>query len=263
VQKQAARSSGAKGNRGYVAEGLEAAGGDQPDLKESFAMGRPKPPPGGEAQGGMRFEPNVWPVELPRFKAMMEIYYQEMEALSFRLLRIFARALKLPDEYFAPHFASHSSAMRLHHYPKQTTQPLPGQIRIGAHTDYGAFTILKVKKTLGARGFQVLTRREKWIEVEPENDAFLINIGDLMMTWTNDKWQSNLHRVVNPADPAENVDRYSVPFFVLPNYDALIECIPSCREPNQLPKHAPILAGDYRAKKFEELYKRAQARQAN
>ncbi len=262
AHKLQAKSPGARGNRGYVAEGAEAAGGDQPDLKESFAMGRLEPPPGGEAQGGMRFEPNIWPAEPPAFKDVMERYYREMEALSVRLLRIFARALRLPEGYFAPLFAAHSSAMRLHHYPRQTTQPLPGQIRIGAHTDYGAFTILKVKKVPGARGFQVFTKQSEWIDVEPQDDSFLINIGDLMMTWTNDKWQSNLHRVVNPADPSENVDRYSVPFFVLPNYDALIECIPSCLDPGQPPKHAPILAGDYRAKKFEELYKRAEARRA-
>jgi isopenicillin N synthase-like dioxygenase len=258
AEKMKARSRVGKGNRGFIAEGVEAAD-EKPDLKESYAIGRLQPlPEGGKtADAAGKLEPNIWPAHPPAFKAAFEAYYREMEALSFRLLTLFEIGLKLPPGYLAPLFSEHASILRVHYYPKQKVVPLPGQIRIGAHTDYGAFTILKVKKAPGARGFQVLSKQDHWIDVEPHDDSFLINIGDLMMTWTNDKWQSNMHRVINPKDESENVARYSVPFFVQPNFDALIECIPSCLDPGERPKHPPITAGDYRAKKMAGLYARA------
>ncbi len=258
ADKLKARSPTVKGNRGYIAEGAEVVD-KKPDLKESFAMGRLAPPPeNGKATDATRkFEPNVWPDDLPGFKSAFEGYYREMEALSFRLLHLFEIALRLPGGYFKPLFSEHASILRVHHYPKQTVAPLPGQIRIGAHADYGAFTILKVKKGPGARGFQVLSKQNNWIDVEPHDESFLINIGDLMMNWTNDKWQSNVHRVINPKDDSENVGRYSVPFFIQPNYNALIECIPSCLETGASPRHSPISAGDYRAQKMAGLYARA------
>jgi isopenicillin N synthase-like dioxygenase len=250
VEKATAHSTVAKGNRGYIAEGVEAA--DQaPDLKESFAMG-----PLDRHAGGPELERNIWPAEPTGFQAAFETYYREMERLSLRLLALFERALDLPPDRLAPMFSRHASILRMHHYPEQAVAPQPGQIRIGAHTDYGAFTILKVKTGPGARGFQVLTKQKHWIDVEPHDDAFLINIGDLLMNWTNDRWQSNVHRVVNPKDKSENVARYSVPYFVQPNHDALIECIPTCLTPGSSAKYQPITAGEYRAKKIAGLYKR-------
>jgi isopenicillin N synthase-like dioxygenase len=257
AEKMKACSPIRKGNRGYIAEGVEVVDA-KPDLKESFAMGRLTPPESSRAmEAAPRFESNVWPDDPPAFKSAFEAYYREMEALSFRLLDLFEVALRLPRGYFTPLFSEHASILRVHHYPKQTVAPLPGQIRIGAHADYGAFTILKVKKGPGARGFQVLSKQNNWIDVEPHDESFLINIGDLMMTWTNDKWQSNVHRVINPKNDSENVGRYSVPFFVQPNYTALIECIPSCLESGASPRHPPISAGDYRAQKMAGLYARA------
>jgi isopenicillin N synthase-like dioxygenase len=258
AEKMSARSPVGKGNRGYIAEGVEAAD-NKPDLKESFAIGRltPVPENGQTKDAARKFEPNIWPANPPAFRPAFEAYYRAMEALSFRLLHLFEVALRLPASYFTPFFSEHASILRVHHYPKQIVPPLPGQIRIGAHSDYGALTILKVKKAPGARGFQVRSKQGDWIDVEPHDDSFLINIGDMMMTWTNDVWQSNVHRVINPKDESENVGRYSVPFFVQPNYDALIECLPSCLQPDASPHHPPITAGDYRARKMAGLYARA------
>jgi isopenicillin N synthase-like dioxygenase len=258
-EKIESKSAVGQGNRGYVAEGVEAAD-EKPDLKESFAIGRIHPPKSTGMPGQPKFEPNIWPARPPDFRSAFEEYYKAMEQLAFRLIAIYERALKLSPGHLATLFSEHASIVRVHHYPAQKVAPLPGQIRIGAHTDYGAFTILKVKKVPGARGFQVLTKQKEWIDVEPHDDSFLINIGDLMMTWTNDKWQSNLHRVINPTEESENVERFSVPYFAQPNYDALIQCISSCLEPGEQPKYEPISAGAYRAKKFEQLYERARAR---
>jgi isopenicillin N synthase-like dioxygenase len=257
AEKLLARSSVERGNRGYIAEGIEAADA-KPDLKESYAIGRLTPLPDNSKtkDAGRKFEPNIWPANPPAFKAAFEAYYREMEALTFRLLHLFEVALHLPAGYFTPLFSEHASILRVHHYPKQIVPPQPGQIRIGAHADYGAFTILKVKRAPGARGFQVRSKQGTWIDVEPHDDSFLINIGDMMMTWTNDEWQSNVHRVINPKEESENVGRYSVPFFVQPNYDALIECLPSCLATGASPRHPPITAGDYRAQKIAGLYAR-------
>ena len=135
--------------------------------------------------------------------------------------------------------------MRLNYYPGQTVPPSPGQLRASAHTDYGGFTILSGEDVPG--GLQVRTRGGDWVDVPTSPTSFVVNIGDLLMRWTNDRWLSNLHRVVNPP-PGEGQSRarLSIAFFNHPNYDALIECLPS-----QGPAlHPPVRSGDYRDLKY-------------
>jgi isopenicillin N synthase-like dioxygenase len=135
--------------------------------------------------------------------------------------------------------------MRLNYYPAPSTAPVPGQLRAGAHTDYGGFTILSGEDVPG--GLQVLTRSGEWIDVPTRPHVFVVNIGDLLMRWTNDRWLSNMHRVVNPpAGDARSHARLSIAFFNHPNYDALIECLPS----QGASKHAPVLSGEYRDLKY-------------
>jgi isopenicillin N synthase-like dioxygenase len=122
------------------------------------------------------------------------------------------------------------------------------QTRSGAHTDYGALTILLAEKALG--GLQVKLRNGGWVDVEPQPSSFIINIGDLMAMWTNDRWVSNLHRVSNPpASPGHSTRRLSVAYFAHANYDALIRCIPTCMSATGGAKHPPVLAGEHRAAK--------------
>jgi isopenicillin N synthase-like dioxygenase len=133
--------------------------------------------------------------------------------------------------------------MRLNYYPAQASLPRPGQLRASAHTDYGGFTILSGEDVPG--GLQVRTRSERWIDVPTSPTTFVVNIGDLLMRWTNDRWLSNLHRVVNPP-AAGHGPRLSIAFFNHPNYDALIECLPS-----QGPaRHPPVFSGEYRDTKY-------------
>ena len=102
-------------------------------------------------------------------------------------------------------------------------------------------------------GLQVRTHNAEWVDVETRPEFFIINIADQLMRWTNDKWLSNMHRVVNP-DPASRPrrGRLSVGYFFQPNYDAVIECIPTCTGPNDPPKYAPVIAGKYRDLKYEQ-----------
>jgi isopenicillin N synthase-like dioxygenase len=141
----------------------------------------------------------------------------------------------------------HITAARLNFYPAQQTSPKPGQLRAGAHTDYGTFTILNGENVPG--GLQVLSKSGGWIDVETDADNFVVNIGDLLMRWTNDRWISNTHRVVNPPSPvAARAKRLSIAFFHQPNYDALIECIaPLCQA-----KYPPVRSGEYRDRKYRQ-----------
>jgi isopenicillin N synthase-like dioxygenase len=247
-------------NRGYIPVGAEAVGrtyggdaGAPPDLKEAFVVGRLDAPAetGTVSHAHIQFAPNVWPDRPPAFRERISRYYVELEKLAFRLMRIFASALRLPEPYFEPFFSAHNAVMRLQNYPAQKAAPLEGQLRIAAHTDYGAFTILKGDERVG--GLQVLSKEGSWVEIAPRDDAFVINIGDLMRTWTNDRWQSNLHRVINPRlDSADNVDRLTIPFFVNPNYDARIECLPTCVDPGAQATYPPMLAGEHRMNKLKK-----------
>ena len=128
-------------------------------------------------------------------------------------------------------------------------------MRAGAHTDYGTFTILNGENVPG--GLQVRAKSGdksgdqsgEWIDVETDPGSFVVNIGDLLMRWTNDRWISNTHRVVNPpATVAARAKRLSIAFFHQPNYDALIECI---APPGQA-KYPPVVSGEYRDHKYRQ-----------
>jgi isopenicillin N synthase-like dioxygenase len=166
-----------------------------------------------------------------------------MAALAARLLEHMAEALGLPSLHFAPLIDRHVSALRLLDYPELDLPPLPGQLRAGAHTDYGTLTILKSEDVPG--GLQVKLRNGGWVDVHPPADGFVCNIGDLMMRWTNDRWLSSLHRVVNPP-AGDGRARLSIAFFNHPNYDVTIECLAS----QGAARHTAVRSGDYRDLKY-------------
>ena len=114
--------------------------------------------------------------------------------------------------FLMPYFNEHACVLRAQHYPHQDRDPKPGQLRGGAHTDYGAMSIVAADGAPG--GLQARSRGGEWIDVRPKPGAFVVNIGDLMMTWTNDRWLSNLHRVANPPrTPEVDNRRQSMTFF--------------------------------------------------
>ena len=127
----------------------------------------------------------------------------------------------------------------------------PGQLRAGEHTDYGTITILRPENVPG--GLQVLDRSGAWLDVRTVPGSYVINIGDAMQYWTNDRWISTLHRVVNPPrDLAGSTRRQSIVFFHTPNDDALIECLPTCHDAANPPRYAPVAAGEHLRRKSEQ-----------
>ena len=215
-----------------------------PDLIEAFTFGRFDLPqtPYYMAHRETWFEPNIWPVRPPGFRERLCTYYRTMESLAETLMRIFALALDMPETFFADKIDRHITAMRLNHYAEASRPPLPGQLRAGAHTDYGSLTILLATDAAG--GLQVRVGDGTWCDVAPVPGTFIVNLGDLMAQWTNDRWVSTLHRVVNPP-PAHRAGsrRASIAFFHQPNHDALIECLPTCRQSDDPPRYAPTTSG--------------------
>jgi isopenicillin N synthase-like dioxygenase len=241
--------------RGYKAVGFEAlAAGNAldtpPDLKEYYHFGRAAIPDSayytGE-QGRKHFYANQWPAQPRGFAEAADAYYRAMETLSVTLCRISALALDLPEGFFDDKIDRHITAARINYYPRQDNPPAEGHLRAGAHTDYGMLTILSGES---APGLQVLTRSGNWVDVPTDKYRFVCNIGDLLMRWTNDRWVSNSHRVLNPPrEMAQASSRMSIAFFHHPNYDAKIECIPGCAG-DAPPRYEPVLSGDFRDYKY-------------
>jgi isopenicillin N synthase-like dioxygenase len=253
--------------RGYKAVGFEAlAAGNSldtpPDLKEYYHFGRPQVPDDpyftGE-QGRRHFFPNQWPQRPAGFAEAADAYYVAMESLSVTLCRISALALGLPERFFDDKIDRHITAARINYYPRQDDPPAEGQLRAGAHTDYGMLTILSGES---APGLQVQTRSGEWVDVATDKYRFVCNIGDLLMRWTNDRWVSNTHRVLNPPrEQARAASRMSIAFFHHPNYDAKIECIPGCAG-DAPPKYEPVLSGDFRDYKYAVTRATSEKKQA-
>lgn len=224
------------------AEALAATRGDAApgDYKESLNWG-PRLPGG------------PWPGRPPGLEAAFADYFRAMEDLARALRRILCRAIGLPPDHFEPAFAAHLSALRVIDYPEQRTAPLPGQLRAGAHTDYGFMTILRSEASPG--GLQVQRRDGTWIDAPAIDDAFVINIADALMRWTNDTWVSTPHRVVNPPPGTPGATRrQSIPFFVNPGHDTLIECLPAFCGPGRPARYAPITYGDYIALRTRQAF---------
>ena len=186
----------------------------------------------------------MWPEELPEFQATWTAYYRHMEELAGTLMRIFAMALGMDEHYFDDKIDRHITNFSMLHYPPQDVAPLPGQLRAGAHTDYGSLTIVKPDGAEG--GLQVRTKDGGWLDVPHVPGAFVVNLGDLMAEWTNDRWVSTLHRVVNPSRSAgAAARRLSMAFFHQPNYDAVIQCLPTCAEAGRPPRYMKTTSGEH------------------
>ena len=204
-----------------------------------------------EAQ--LSYWPNTIPTEPAGVDdAVIEIY-RDFERLSADLLRIFALALDMPEGHFADKIDRHFSILSCHHYPALTEPPLPNQLRTGAHTDFGAMTILAMTEAKG--GLEVNMPDGSWAGVQATSDELVVNLGDMMARWTNDRWRSTLHRVVNPPDLSDAMSRrQSIGYFMHPNYDALVECFPTCLAPGEAPRYPAITAGEHIAMKIEKSH---------
>jgi isopenicillin N synthase-like dioxygenase len=192
---------------------------------------------------------NLWPAEPAAFEPVWKRYFALMEELAGKMLNIFAVALGLPEDWFDDKVHQHLGTMAANRYPAQPEAPADGQIRARAHVDFSTLTILYQDGSPG--GLQVHRRGVGWIDVPARPGSFVVNLGDLMGRWTNDVWVATPHRVVNPSRADAMTERYSLPFFHLPNHDAVIEPIPTCVTPQNPARYAPVLAGDWAAARRE------------
>jgi isopenicillin N synthase-like dioxygenase len=222
------------------------------DLNESFMVGPVEPVDpvyAAAPAAGMHFAPNLWPERPANFRPVATRYYRAMSGLAQVLMRLFALGLGLQEGFFDTRIDRHISRLRLRNYPAQVTKPLPGQLRAGAHSDYGSLTILATEDRPG--GLQARNAAGEWVDVPAIPGTFIVNLGDLMARWTNDAWVSTLHRVVNPPeDLAADSRRISLVFFHNPNYDADVSCIPTCLKPGDKPKYPPTTSGEHLRRLF-------------
>ena len=256
-QKMRARPVGEVAPRGYAAMASKGLAGtlgvDAPkDLREQFMLGTSRTMPAGAQaypHAAGCYAANIWPEQPASYRAVFTKLYAEMERLAGRLMRIFALGLGLDEDYFEDKLDHHFSVLGSNHYPRLTAPPLPGQLRTGAHSDFGSLTILC--PTPGPGGLQVQMGDGAWRDVQPLPGTLIINLGDMMARWTNNRWRSTLHRVANPADDEAAMSRrQSIAFFCHPNYDAEIACLAGCSGPGDPPRFEPILAGEHMRQKM-------------
>jgi isopenicillin N synthase-like dioxygenase len=241
-------------NRGYIPHGDERLarlhGNETPaDLKEMFAIGPydlPDDPYFTGPAAYPSFAANLWPARPASLRPALEAYWRGVEGLARTLCCVFALALDLPPKYFADKTDRHISQLRLMHYPPPLRAPLPGQLRAGAHSDLGMMTLIYSDNDIG--GLEVMDRAGHWVAAPPSGDAFTVNLGDLMARWTNDRWRSTLHRVVNPAASDQGRSRrLSLGMFFIPNYDAEIAPLPNSNGDIRYP---PTTVAAYRTERF-------------
>ncbi|CAN5681611.1 2-oxoglutarate and iron-dependent oxygenase domain-containing protein [soil metagenome] len=232
--------------RGYSAKGTEGFGYSMdveqpPDLMEALTMGLDELPDDAayHTDDHQSFAPNIWPDDQPELRPAMLEYYGYAERTVHRITSLMAQALGMPADYFEPFTDRSMDALRVNWF-EGSEAVLPNQFGVGAHTDYGVTTLLLADQT---PGLQVYVGDE-WIPVLPVEGALLVNIGDLMARWTNDRWRSTLHRVQPVQSLAgKYAKRRSIPFFHEGNFDAYVECLPTCCGPDNPAKYPPITSG--------------------
>lgn len=248
-------SSSARGYHALRTKNLAKTLGydNPPDLREQFYIGplESRAMEFAHIAGAEKlYAENIWPQTPTGYKEVFSEYYRQLERLGGTLMRIFAVALGVDEGFFADKIDRHFSTLPANHYPEPDGDPLPNQIRAGEHTDFGSLTILAVNGRAG--GLQVHLKDGSWLDVTAEPNEFVINIGDMMQRWTNDRWLSNRHRVVNPPrNQRAGTKRMSMGYFLHPNYDAEIACLPTCLGPGEPERYPPVRAGDMMRRKLE------------
>ncbi|QBB71348.1 isopenicillin N synthase family oxygenase [Pseudolysobacter antarcticus] len=246
--KQRYQIKGSGGARGYTAVGVETAKDSKyPDLKEFWHIGREIPR---DSKYADVMPPNIWPSEIADFQRYGYGLFDALDRLGSRVLHALALHIDLPENYFDDKTNNGNSILRPIHYPPITQLDIPN-VRAGAHEDINFITLLV---GASAAGLEVLTREGDWLPITTTGDAIVVNIGDMLQRLSNHVYPSTTHRVTNPQGPDARKPRYSVPYFLHPNPDFLIETLPQCvtaENPNRYPE--PILSHDYLMQRLREI----------
>ena len=245
--------------RGWVGPGLESNAATYgvdtpPDLKETYTYGPVDIPDPTLPEVAPRwFAPNRWPDDQAGFQEAGEAWWRSARGLADTLLEIFAVGLGLPADHLVDRCAATTSSVSINWYWPRSAAAAPeeGQFRIGPHTDFGTLTILD--RQPGEGGLQIKDADGTWVDAPVIPGSLIVNTGDMMRQWTNDRWCSNEHRVLPPPASAPNEELLSLIFFHEPDHDTVIEPLPTCVSDDNPGRYRPITAGDYLAAKMDAL----------
>ena len=249
--KKSALYSADSGNRGYIpmkGESLDPT--KAPDLKEAFNIGLELEPDDPEMLNGTKSRAlNRWP-DMPGFRETMLDYYDAVWDLGRKLHSAFATDIGIETDFFDDKMDRPMATLRLLHYPARPEALEDGQLGAGEHTDYGCVTLLATDEV---GGLEVRKRNGEWVSAPFIPNSYVCNIGDCLMRWTNDIYVSTPHRVVSPPGR----ERFSVAFFLDPNPEAIVECLPGCASEDNPTKYPPIRGDDYLESKLNPTYEKA------
>ena len=238
-------------SRGFEALGAQTLDAQaHPDLKESFYCGLAYPDDHPYVRAGYQtYGHNQWPPQLPEAPARCEAYMQAMLALARRLMQLMALSLGLAETYFDPSNGSPMVTLRMVRYPPHPEGADERTFGAGAHTDWGALTLL-AQDSHG--GLEVCTPSGEWIDATPLPGTLVVNLGDMIPRWTNGLYHSNPHRVRNRH--SGGAARHSIPFFYEPDYLAPIEPVPGTVAPGETPRYSPCTAGEHLRQMYLKTY---------
>ena len=232
------------GERGYTPFGREHAKNNKfPDLKEFWHVGRELPR---EHNLSSYFAPNIWPNDLPEFNHVFHSLFQALDDTGRIMLQALTIPLDVDKDYFTRMTDTGSSILRLLHYPPLMKGTDPNCIRAAAHEDINLITLLV---SASSSGLELLDRNGEWLAIETSPDNIIVDSGDMLARLTNEIIPATTHRVVNPKGP--NRSRYSMPFFMHPNPDAVLSCLRSCEGSGR--RYPDIPAHDFLMERLRDI----------
>jgi isopenicillin N synthase-like dioxygenase len=217
------------------------------NLNEALFIARDLPGDHPDVLADRRFRcANQWPAGLPGLRGTMVEYCDKLERLAQKLVRLYARALDLPVEYFDSAFKEPQYKLRATHYPNQDNRP-DDEFGIAPHTDTSFLTLLAPNEV---PGLSIRTQSGKWIAPSAAADAFMVNGGQFLVRWTNDRFLATPHRAVN----CSGGERYALAFFCDANIDWPIAAVPTCVSPDNPPKYPTTYYTDYMIRYQQRTY---------
>ncbi|MGC2413023.1 MAG: 2OG-Fe(II) oxygenase family protein [Stellaceae bacterium] len=210
----------------------------KPNFSESFYITRDRAPDHPDiVKNKPLVGPNRWPQDMPEFRAATTAYYAAMEAMTTRLVPVVAMALELSPDYFAEAFAEPNCTIRLIHYPPHP-KPEENEFGFAPHTDNNFLTFLAQSEL---PGLEVRTAEGEWIRPPAVRGTFVVNTGAMLARYSNDRFRATPHRVIN----RNGASRYAIPFFLGPNHDCVVDCVPTCVGPDNPPRYEPTTYGAF------------------